>query len=58
MNFEKIDEDASIFERDLSPERLIVALFLLLNTSITPGEKLLFFDEVKEALAYLVTGDN
>ncbi len=49
VNFEKLDEAASIFEKDLSPERLIVALSLLLNTSITPGETLLFFDEVQEA---------
>lgn len=49
INFEKIEGAASIFEKDLEPERLIVALSLLVKTPIIPGETLLFFDEVQEA---------
>ena len=49
INFEKLEEAASIFEKDLAPERLILALSLLAKTPIIPGETLLFFDEVQEA---------
>ena len=44
INFEKLDGSASIFEKDLSPEKLILALSLLAKTPIIPGETLLFFD--------------
>jgi len=49
VNFERLEEAASIFEKDLAPERLILSLSLLLKTPIIPGETLLFFDEVQEA---------
>jgi Predicted ATPase (AAA+ superfamily) len=49
VNFEKLEGAADIFEKDLSPERLILSLSLLLKTQIIPGETLLFFDEVQEA---------
>jgi hypothetical protein len=49
INFERLEGAASIFEKDLAPERLILALSLLVKTPIIPGETLLFFDEVQEA---------
>lgn len=49
INFEKLEGAASIFEKDLVPERLIFALSLLSKTPIIPGETLLFFDEIQEA---------
>jgi len=49
INFEKLEGAASIFEKDLEPERLILSLSLLVKTPIIPGETLLFFDEVQEA---------
>ena len=49
VNFERLEGAASIFEKDLVPERLILALSLLVKTPIIPGETLLFFDEVQEA---------
>lgn len=48
INFEKLKEAASIFEKNLEPERLILALSLLVKKQIVPGETLLFFDEVQE----------
>jgi uncharacterized protein len=49
VNFEKLEGAASIFEKDLDPKRLILALSLLIKAPIIPGETLLFFDEVQEA---------
>ena len=49
VNFERLEGAASIFEKDLIPERMILSLSLLLKTPIIPGETLLFFDEVQEA---------
>jgi uncharacterized protein len=49
VNFERLEGAASIFEKDLAPEKLILSLSLLLKTPIIPGETLLFFDEVQEA---------
>jgi hypothetical protein len=49
INFERLEGAASIFEKDLEPERLILALSLLVKAPIIPGETLLFFDEVQEA---------
>ncbi len=49
VNFESLKEAASIFEKDLIPEKIILSLSLLLKTPIIPGETLLFFDEVQEA---------
>ena len=49
VNFERLEGAASIFEKDLVPERLILALSLLVKSPIIPGETLLFFDEVQES---------
>ncbi len=49
VNFERLERAISLFEGDLIPEKIILALSLLLKTSIIPGETLLFFDEVQEA---------
>lgn len=49
INFEKLKDAAAIFEKDLSPDKLILALSLLVNAPIIPGETLLFLDEVQEA---------
>lgn len=49
VNFERLEGAAAIFEQDLDPKRLILALSLLLKKEIIPGETLLFFDEVQEA---------
>lgn len=49
VNFEQLEGAASIFEKDLVPEKLILSLSLLLKTPIIPGETLLFFDEIQEA---------
>ena len=49
VNFERQSEAASIFEKDLVPEKIVASLSLLLKTPIIPGETLLFFDEIQEA---------
>ena len=49
VNFEQLKEAALIFEKDLSPEKMIASLSILLKSSIIPGETLLFLDEVQEA---------
>jgi predicted AAA+ superfamily ATPase len=49
INFERQQAAIALFEKDLIPEKLILALSLLVNTPIIPGETLLFFDEVQEA---------
>lgn len=49
VNFERLEGAASVFEKDLIPEKMILSLSLLLKTPIIPGETLLFFDEVQEA---------
>lgn len=49
VNFEKLEGAASIFEKDLVPEKIVLSLSLLMKTPIIPGETLLFFDEVQEA---------
>jgi len=43
INFERLEGAASIFEKDLDPPRLILALSLLVKKPIVPGETLLFF---------------
>ncbi len=49
VNFEQLEGAASIFDKDLVPEKLARALSLLVKAPIIPGETLLFFDEVQEA---------
>lgn len=43
INFEQLEAAVSIFDKDLNPERLILALSMLAKTPIIPGETLLFF---------------
>src|ERR1700722_1031637 len=43
INFERLEGAATLFEKDLVPDRLILALSLLVKTPIIPGETLLFF---------------
>ena len=47
VNFERLEGVASIFEKDLIPQKIILELSLLLKTPIIPGETLLFFDEIQ-----------
>jgi uncharacterized protein len=49
VNFEKLKEAGTLFEKDLIPENLIVTLSLLTKAPIIPGKTLLFFDEVQES---------
>ena len=50
VNFELIKDAKQIFEKDLSPERILRELTPYAGqTKITPGETLLFFDEIQEA---------
>jgi len=47
VDFEKHPDWFGIFEINLDPVRIINELEILLNTKITPGEDLLFFDEIQ-----------
>ncbi len=49
INFEQLEGAALVFEKDLIPEKMILALSMLVKTSIIPGETLLFLDEVQQA---------
>jgi len=49
INFEQIPQAATIFEKDLVPERIIWELGLLAQKPILPGKTLLFLDEVQAA---------
>ena len=53
INFERLEGAASLFEKDIAPDKLILALSLLVKTRIIPGETLLFFDEVPRAILAL-----
>lgn len=48
INFESNSKYAAIFEYDFDVARILKELELLENTTITPGETLLIFDEVQE----------
>jgi len=48
VDFEKHPDRAGIFEKNLEPKRIISELEILLNVKITPGNDLLFFDEIQE----------
>jgi predicted AAA+ superfamily ATPase len=54
VNFEQLKNAATIFEKDLIPEKLLLGLSLLLKTTIIPGKTLLFFDEVQEVPQVIV----
>jgi len=47
--FELLNEAKEIFESDLIPDRIIRDISLLIHVKITPGETLLFLDEIQEA---------
>ncbi len=49
VNFELYPEVREIFQQDLNPRRIIRDLALLLEQPITPGETLLFLDEIQGA---------
>lgn len=49
VNFEQLEEAASIFEKDLVAERIIRSLSLLVKAPIIPGETLLFLDEIQQS---------
>lgn len=48
INFEKDAEATTIFEKSLSPEKVLPVLELFLDTSIDPKQDLIFFDEIQE----------
>jgi predicted AAA+ superfamily ATPase len=47
VDFEKNPDWIRVFEKNLDPIRIISELEILLNTKITPGSDLLFFDEIQ-----------
>lgn len=49
INFEQEKQLQSLFERDLNPQRIVEALQLHTNKSITPDNSLIFFDEIQAA---------
>jgi len=49
VNFEKDEEPAKIFERNLDPERILQQLNFYLNTAIDKKNDLIFFDEIQNA---------
>lgn len=48
LNFEENSRLASVFEADLSPERILKELSFQLDASIDPRKDLLIFDEIQE----------
>jgi predicted AAA+ superfamily ATPase len=54
INFELTPEAKQVFEQDLSPQRIIRDLSLMLGQKIIPRETLLFFDEIQVALMPLL----
>jgi uncharacterized protein len=49
IDFEKHPDWHAIFQKNLDPARIITELEVLINSKITPGEDLLFFDEIQAA---------
>lgn len=49
VDFEKYPEWIRVFDKDLDPIRILTELEVLLNARITPGNDLLFFDEIQES---------
>ncbi|MEZ5196997.1 MAG: AAA family ATPase [Bacteroidales bacterium] len=47
VDFEKNPDWIGVFEKNLDPIRIISEFEILLNTKITPGNDLLFFDEIQ-----------
>ena len=56
FNFENSSELVSVFEKDLTPKRIIEELSILKGVSIIPGRTLIIFDEIQaceKALTFL-----
>jgi predicted AAA+ superfamily ATPase len=49
VDFEKHPDWIRVFEKNLDPFRIVGELEVLLNAKITPGNDLLFFDEIQES---------
>jgi len=47
VDFEKHSDWFGVFQKDLDPVRIVSEFEILLNTKITPGSDLLFFDEIQ-----------
>lgn len=47
INFERMDEICTIFESDISPEKIVPLLEINFNTKIIPEQTLIIFDEVQ-----------
>lgn len=54
INFELMPEAIAVFEKDLDPDRIIIALSVLMDRAITPGKTLLFLDEIQMAPKALI----
>jgi len=48
FNFEKQQNLANLFEKDLDPKRILNELSFIIDSSIIPGEDLVIFDEIQE----------
>ena len=48
INFEKQPQYVGVFDYNLDPERIVKEIAQISGTDITPGETLVFFDEIQE----------
>ena len=48
INFEKQPQYVGVFDYNLDPERIVREIAQISGTDITPGETLVFFDEIQE----------
>ena len=48
INFEKQPQYVGVFDYNLDPERIVKEIAQISSTDITPGETLVFFDEIQE----------
>ncbi len=55
INFESDKNLRTLFDLDLNPERIIRDLALITGKQITPGQTLLFFDEIQDVPQALVS---
>ncbi|MBQ9502421.1 MAG: ATP-binding protein [Lentisphaeria bacterium] len=49
FNFERNERLRSVFEKDISPSRILMELALLAKTKIEPGSTLIIFDEIQSS---------
>jgi len=47
LNFEEMPLASQLFQADLTPQRIITEIGLLLDISITPGNTLIILDEIQ-----------